>query len=114
MQWFKKAWAWIKEHWQIVLGALGAIIAGWLAWGAYSRKVGKLKDAVEVEKAVSDVKRLEAKREVLEKQEQAVEKKDVELEQRIVETKKKAVKVRENVNQRSDQEIADRFNELYR
>jgi hypothetical protein len=114
MLWFKKAWEWVRDHWQIVVGALVALIGGFLAWGAYNRKVGKLKDAVEVEHAVSEVKRLEAKSEVLKKQEKIEEKKDKVLEQKIVKTKKKAVKARENVDERTDQEIADRFNELYR
>lgn len=109
-----KAWKWMVEHWQITLGAIGAIFAAWLAWGAYNRKIGKLKDTIEVEKAVSEVKRLEAKSAELVKREKAADKKDIALDTKIAETKKKAVEVREDVSNRSDQEIADRFNELYR
>jgi hypothetical protein len=110
----QKIWKWVKEHWQILLGALGAIIAGLLAWGAYERKIGRLKDAVEVEKTVSEVKRLEAKNTVLQKQEDKAGKKDLQLEKKIQTAKKKVVEVRENVDARTDQEIADRFNQLYR
>ena len=110
----KKAWEWTKEHWYIVIGAIGALIGGFIVYGSMNRKVGTLKDAVKVEHALGEVKRLEAKSAVLEEQEKAVTKKDVALEKKIVETKKKAVQVREDVNQRTDQEIANRFNELYR
>lgn len=110
----KKTWEWIKDHWYIVVGAIGALIGGFVVYGSMHRKVGSLKDAVKVEKALGEVKRLEAKSAVLEKQEKAVEKKDVVLEKKIVEEKRKAVKAREDVDQRTDQEIADRFNELYR
>jgi len=110
----KKAWEWIKEHWYVVVGAIGALVGGFIVYGSMHRKVGNLKDAVKVEHALGEVKRLEAKSAVLEKQEKQVAKKDVALEKKIVETKKKAVKVREDVDQRTDQEIADRFNELYR
>lgn len=114
MKWYEKAWEWTKEHWYIVVGALGAIIGGFLVFGSMSRKVDKLKDAVKVEKALSDVKRLEAKSEQLVKQESAVAKKDEAIAKKIIAVKKQAVKVREDVDTRSDQEIADRFNELYR
>ena len=110
----KKAWEWIKEHWYVIVGAIGALVGGFIVYGSMHRKVGTLKDAVKVEKALSDIKRLEAKSAVLEKQEKTVEKKDVALKKQIVETKRKAVKAREDVDNRSDQEIADRFNELYR
>lgn len=114
MAWLKKAWQWIAEHWYVAVGVIGALIGGFVVWGSMNRKVGKLKDAVEVEKALGKVKRLEAKTVELEKQEKVVEKKDIELEKKIVETKKKAVQARENVDSRTDQEIADWFNKLYR
>jgi len=110
----KKAWKWITEHWQVLLGALSAMVVGWLAWGAYERKVGKLKDAVKVEHAIGKIAKLETKRKVIQEKEKHAEEKDKQIAKEITKTQKEAIKVREEVETRSADEIAARFNQLYR
>ena len=109
-----KVWTWIVTHVEIVLGGIVAVLVGWIAWGTYDRKVNKLKDSVKVQQALGQVARLETKRDEALKDERVLAKKDEALDAKIIEAQKKAVEVRENVKGRSPNEIARRFNELYR
>lgn len=117
----KLAWAWAKAHAALVLGSLVTLLLGFLAWGAYERKVGRLKDSIKVEQARRDVAALEAKRDVLMATEAKLADKDARLtardggvEVKIIEAKKQAVAARESVEGRTNEEIAARFNQLYR
>jgi len=114
--WNDKAKPWLK--W--VLGGLLLILAGILAFGAYKRKVGTLKDKLKVEKALSDIKVLETKRDAHIATEAKLADKDARLaakqsdiEVALVKAKKKVVAVDEIVEGRSDAEVVDRFNELF-
>lgn len=116
----KKAWEWLKAHITVVLGALSAILLGFLAWGAYNKRVGKLKDSIKVEKAMRDVAVLETKRDTaiareaaLADQDARLEARDGELDVAITEAKRAAVAAAEAVEGRTDAEVVDRFNELY-
>jgi hypothetical protein len=116
--WFtNEVWPWLK--W--ALSGLALILMGVFAFGAYKRKVGGLKDKNKVTKALSDVKVLEVKRDAhvaketeLEVIDGNLEVKGNKLETKIAASKKKAVEVSESVEGKTDAEVADRFNELFR
>ena len=115
--WFQtQVWPWLK--W--ALSGLALILMGVFAFGAYKRKVGRLKDKVKVEKALSDVRVLEVKRDAhvdkeieLEVIDEKLEVKGNKLEASIAASKKKALEVSESVEGKTDDEGADRFNELF-
>ena len=117
----KNAWAWIKANAVAMLGGLAAVLLGALAWGAYERKVGKLKDNVKVERAMKNVAALEAKRDAhmaaeaeLSEADAQLEAKDADLVVELAAAKKAVVEVVEVVEGRTDDEVVARFNALYR
>lgn len=109
----KQKLKWVKDHAVEILAAIGAVLLGFLAWGEYNRRVGRLKDSVKVERARVKVAALEAKRDEKVEQEVALAEKDEVLEKKIVEAKRKVVDAHERVEGRSDAEVVSRFNELY-
>jgi len=115
-----KAWNWLKENVTLVLAGLVTLLAGFLAWGAYERKVGRLKDNIKVEKARGEVAALEARRDMhigaeadLADADARLEAKDSDLEVAINKARREAVAASEEVEGRTDAEVAARFNELY-
>lgn len=121
MKQVKAVWAWVREHAVAILGGLATVMLGFLTWGAYERKVGKLKDTIKVEKALKSVAALEARRDAhiatessLADDDARLEAKDADLVAEIAEAKKAAVKAAESVEGRTDDEVVARFNTLYR
>ena len=107
-------WRWVRDHVEAVAVAAVAIVLGFLAWGAYQRKVARLNDAIKVERARVRVAGLEARRETYEAREAELEREEVKISAEIAAVRREAVAVREDVEGKSDDEIAARFNELYR
>lgn len=107
-------WRWIREHVEAVAVAVVAVALGFLAWGAYRRKVDRLNDAIKVERARVQVAGLEAKREAHEKRADELAREDVKLTKSIEAAQREAVAVREDVKGKTNEEIAARFNDLYR
>lgn len=109
----KNAWQWTREHVIALLAALAAILLGVLAWGTYDRKMGRLKDTVKVERAMTKIAKLEAKRAPLDAVEEVLVEKDAELELEITDAKREVVEAREEVKVRTNAEVVSRFNTLY-
>jgi 23S rRNA pseudoU1915 N3-methylase RlmH len=112
--WLLLAWRWMREHVEAVLVAVGALVLGFLAWGAYKRKVDRLTDAVKVERARVQVAALEATRRSHEVRAEELAKEEATLTEAINAAQREAVAVREETKGKSDEEIAARFNQLYR
>jgi len=112
--WLLTAWRWVREHIEAVSVALIALLLGFIAWGAYSRKVDRLQDAVKVEKARVQVAALESKRASAEERADELAHEEVKLSTAIAAAQREAVAVREDVQGKTRDEIADRFNKLYR
>jgi predicted Holliday junction resolvase-like endonuclease len=117
----KLVWAWVKSHSSLVLGGLVSLLLAIITLGAYNRKVGRLKDALKVEEAMREVAALEARRDAAVATEaQLADKdarraaKDSDLDAKIAEAKRQAVAASEAVEGRTNEEVAARFNELYR
>lgn len=115
--WFTtKVWPWLR--W--VLSGLGLLLAAVLTFGLMQRKIGQLQDKNKVTKALSDVKVLQVKRDVhiekeaeLEVVDDALTIKGIEIEDRIFASKKRAVEASARVEELSDAEVVDRFNDLF-
>ena len=107
------AWIWVKHHAVLLLSGLSSILAAWIAWGMYQRRVGSLKDALVSERALGTVRVLEARRDELVAQDAQLEKTDDMLSQRIASAKREAVQVMEAVEGKTDEEVAARFGDLY-
>lgn len=115
--WFTtEVWSWL----QWVLSGLALIAMGVFAFGAYKRKVGQLKDKNKVTKALSDVKVLEVRKQAhvakaaeLAQVDKTLAAKGDKIEARIVASKKRAISASESVEEKTDEEVAARFNELF-
>lgn len=114
MAWLLAAWRWVREHVEAVSVTAVALLLGVIAWGAYNRKVNRLKDAVTVERARAKVDVLEAKRATYEKRADELAAEEVQLSKAIEAAQREAVAVREDVKGKNRDQVADRFNELYR
>lgn len=114
MAWLAIAWKWVREHVEAVSVAAIAVLLAFIAWGAYRRKVDRLRDAVIVEKARVRVAAFEAKRATYAEREAELEKEEVKLSKAISAAQREAVAVREETKGKSNEEVAARFNELYR
>lgn len=107
-------WHWIREHVEAVSVAAIALLLGFIAWGAWRRQVNSLRDAIAVEKARARVAALEARREAHEARDAELEREENELTEALHAARRQAVAVREEVEGKSNEEIAARFNSLYR
>ena len=108
-----KVFTWVKEHLSELLGTVVAIVLGYLAWGAYNRKVGRLKDAVKVEKAHSKVNKLTKKVAVNMAKEEQLTDDDKKLGEKILQAKREVVEAHDAVEKRTNAEVVARFNQLY-
>jgi hypothetical protein len=104
----------VREHVEAVSVAAIALLLGVIAWGAYNRKVNRLTDAVKVERARTKVESLEARRATHEERVAELTREDVKLGEAITAAQREAVAVRESVKGKNDEEVAARFNRLYR
>ncbi len=115
--WFTtKVWPWLR--W--VLSGLALILAGLATFGLMSRKISQLKDKNKVTKALSDVAVLRVKRDAHIEKEAALKVHDAELvykgreiEALIAASKKRAVEASSRVEEMTDAEVTDRFNDLF-
>lgn len=105
---------WIKAHLVWILGAISVALAAWIAWGSYQRRVETLRDSLESERSLSRVRVLEAQRDAAMERDAEFAQMDKFLHTRIADAQRAAVEVIEDVENRTDAEIASRFNELYR
>lgn len=111
-----KVWPWLK--W--ALTGLGLILAAVFTFGLMQRKIGQLQDKNKVTKALSDVKVLRVKRDAHIEKEAELEVVDEQLAERgkkieaqIVASKKRAVEASARVEEMTDAEVTDRFNDLF-
>lgn len=112
-------WRWLRGNVGKVLAVVAALLGGWLAWGAYRRKVGGLAAAVGLQRALGEVRGLQAKREALRaRAKQAgdagkrIDIEDARLTLAIRDAKKRAVDVVEETEGLSNAEVVRRFNAL--
>lgn len=102
----------IKDNLSAALITVAAVVAGWLAWGSYKRRVGKLKDAIAVEKAGRKVAKLEAQAEAAEHKELDLEVRDKHLSVEIAAIKRDTLAKQQEVGDLTDAEVAEKFNLL--
>lgn len=112
MAWLKTAWAWLRAHaWPIVVSLIAALGMG-LLWQHHKRKLGSLKDLVEVEKAQREIAALKARREALLERAEEKQTEIVVIDERIAEHKRAIVAAHEEVDALDDDQIADAFARL--
>lgn len=109
----KKAWEWTKAHAVAILAGVAAVLAAFLAWGAYDRKLSRLRDQVTVEKAKGNIAALQAKRAGLMNVAAYDEARIKEIDAKLVENKKAIVAAHnEAANLTTPEEVEDAFKDL--
>lgn len=103
---------WVWKHLAMVASAIVAVLLGVLAWGAYERKVGKLKDSIKVEKAKGQIAGLQARRKALIENAEGKQAEIQEVDRKLVENKRAIVEATEEVKDLTDDEIEDEFRRL--
>ncbi len=107
-----RALRWIGRNVSVILGGIAAVLVGFLAWGAYQRRVGGLKDSIKIEKAKGKIAALHAERVAVLTQADAKAEEVAEIDQALVENKKAIVAIHQEVKDLKDDEIADEFAKL--
>lgn len=106
-----KVWQWLKKWWGLIAGAVGLTIGAFLVWGTYKRKVNTVRDALEVEKARTDIARLRGRREELMAQDQVDESEVLAIDVQLEENKQAIVEARRRAEV-PDHELEDEFARL--
>ena len=112
---------WVKEH-AVELGVVvGSIISGILLWGSYNRPHKNVKESIKTKVALEKTKLTEKKvNERMSKLDKlSLEKVNLDREireqkARVLAASKNVKETRDEVDRLSDEDIADKFNDLYR
>jgi uncharacterized protein HemX len=107
-----KVLKWIGRHIAELAGAAVALLLGFLAWGSYNRKLGSLKDTIEVEKAKQEIAGLQAKRKVLLEMSEAKQEEIDKVDRDLKSNKLKIVQVQKEVSEIDDDQIENEFRDL--
>lgn len=118
--WLAQLWAWLRAVWQWLVshpialaGAIGAVFGAMMMVRSKRNQIGRLADALEVQKIKASVARDEARAEVLAQQADVHAQEVEELRAEIVTSKRRAVELAhaKSLDGASDAEIAKLFSD---